>query len=73
MPSPRVRKDLETVTDNIKELRSREKVAKFPHLSDPSYTPISEVFVINNNIILWLFGGGSDYNLFLGYAEDGSI
>ncbi|KAG8644775.1 uncharacterized protein At5g41620 isoform X2 [Manihot esculenta] len=42
MPSPRVRKDLETVTDNIKELRSREKVAKFPHLSDPSYTPISE-------------------------------
>ncbi|XP_058004084.1 uncharacterized protein At5g41620 isoform X2 [Hevea brasiliensis] len=42
IPSPRVRKDLETVADT-KELRSREKVAKFPHLSDPSYTPIPEM------------------------------
>ncbi|KAJ6346434.1 hypothetical protein OIU78_008966 [Salix suchowensis] len=38
MPSPRVKKDLE----DKKEFRSREKVARLPHLSDPSYTPFSE-------------------------------
>ncbi|XP_050221720.1 uncharacterized protein LOC126671907 [Mercurialis annua] len=27
---------------DTKELKSREKVAKYPHLSDPSYTPTSE-------------------------------
>lgn len=39
MPSPRVKKNLE----DKKEFRSREKVARLPHLSDPSYTPFSEV------------------------------
>ncbi|EEF38579.1 conserved hypothetical protein [Ricinus communis] len=38
IPSP---KNLELAGDT-KELRSGEKVARFPHLSDPSYTPISE-------------------------------
>ncbi|KAH8497830.1 hypothetical protein H0E87_016925 [Populus deltoides] len=38
MPSPRVKKNLE----DKKEFRSREKVARLPHLSDPSYTPFSE-------------------------------
>ncbi|XP_061978579.1 uncharacterized protein At5g41620-like [Populus nigra] len=38
IPSPRVKKDLE----DKKEVRSREKVARLPHLSDPSYTPFSE-------------------------------
>lgn len=39
IPSPRVKKDLE----DKNEVRSREKVARLPHLSDPSYTPFSEV------------------------------
>ncbi|KDP24031.1 hypothetical protein JCGZ_26725 [Jatropha curcas] len=40
IPSPLIRKDF---AEDTKEIRSREKLPKFPHLSDPSYyTPISE-------------------------------
>lgn len=42
IPSPRVTKDLKLLEDK-REFRSREKVAKLPNLSDPSYPPISEV------------------------------
>ncbi|CAK7329150.1 unnamed protein product [Dovyalis caffra] len=38
IPSPIIKKDLE----DKKEFRSREKVTRLPHFSDPSYTPFSE-------------------------------